>query len=141
MLTLNDIKEKYSVFFPEKFYFECDPGWAPILNCLMIAISHRIEFEYYRDKKTPYDQWVMVNPDEYSFKIHQIKEKFGGLRFYYSVKKDSEIFGAMVAVAELLSQCTCEITGNPGELYVKNGFIKTLSPEKAQELGYKKQDR
>lgn len=138
MNKLQEIKKEYSVFFPENFYFSCDQGWANIIKCLMVSISSRIKNEYYRNKKIPYDQWEMINPDEYSFKINQIKEKFGGLRFYFSVNKDHDIFTAMVTMAELMSEVTCEITGNSGELYNKNGFIKTLSHDKATELGYTK---
>jgi hypothetical protein len=43
----------------------------------------------------------------------QVKEKFGGLRFYYN-GGDEKIEG-MVRLAEAMSKCTCEGCGNPGK--------------------------
>lgn len=136
MNKLDDIRKKYHMFFAKRFYFQCGDGWSNIIQCLMVAITYHIKDEYYRDKKLPYDQWELINPEEYSFTINQVKEKFGSLRFYYSVRKDNEIFSAMVRMAELLSEFTCEETGDAGNLYVKNGFLRILSPAKAEELGY-----
>ena len=138
MDRLEKLKEKYSVFFPKNFYFECGEGWANILECLMISISSKIQNDYYRANKTPFNEWVIINPAEYSFKVHQIKEKFGSLRFYFEVKKDYEIFSAMVSMAELISERTCEETGDVGEMVERNGFYRILSPAKAAELGFKK---
>jgi hypothetical protein len=42
----------------------------------------------------------------------QVKEKFGGLRFYYS-GGDDEVRG-MVDLAERMSCKTCELCGSPG---------------------------
>lgn len=69
-----------------------------------------------------------------SVKIEQIKEKFGGLRFYYS-GGDQQIAG-MVHFAEYLCNKTCEVTGNPGVLCVRGGWYKTLSPELLKESTY-----
>jgi len=67
--------------------------------------------------------------------ILQVKEKFGLLRIYISngTKEDWE----KIAKAESLSSKTCEFTGKPGKLYTsKNGWLKTLSPEYAEENEY-----
>ena len=42
----------------------------------------------------------------------QVKEKFGGLRFYYD-GGDGYVSG-VVNFAEALSERTCEVCGNPG---------------------------
>jgi len=60
-----------------------------------------------------------------SVKIDQIKEKFGGLRFYYS-GGDKQIAG-MVYFAEYLCSQTCEVSGEKGESCIRGGWYKTLS--------------
>lgn len=66
---------------------------------------------------------------EYEVDIHQIKEKFGGLRFYtgsVSADKGREFFDAIDAITER-SYITCENCGEPGKLD-KTGWWKTLCP-------------
>lgn len=53
----------------------------------------------------------------------QVKEKFGGLRFYYS-GGDNQIFG-MTRIAESMSYRTCEECGAPGKSN-NHGWITTL---------------
>ena len=55
--------------------------------------------------------------------IDQIKEKFGGLRFYYS-GGDEQIHG-MVRMAELWAGRVCEKCGNKGERR-HGGWVRTL---------------
>lgn len=62
----------------------------------------------------------------------QVKEKFGGLRFYYS-GGDEYIKGA-VDMAEALSYCTCEKCGGFGTQN-KTGWIKTLCTSCRSEGG------
>lgn len=55
--------------------------------------------------------------------VDQVKEKFGGLRFYYS-GGDDEISG-MVRMAESWASVTCEVCGVPGSTR-HGGWIRTL---------------
>ena len=57
----------------------------------------------------------------------QIKEKFGGLRFYINSASD-EVFEA-INEAEEKSYKVCEVTGRPGELRRDIGWYRTLSDE------------
>jgi hypothetical protein len=57
----------------------------------------------------------------------QIKEKFGGLRFYINSASD-EVFEA-INEAEEKSYKVCEVTGRPGELRTDIGWYRTLSDE------------
>ena len=69
-----------------------------------------------------------------SYVVHQVKEKFGGLRFYFATNTNKR--GEMNEVVkryEDLSLRTCELSGKPGVLMHKNGFYRTLSPEEAPE--------
>lgn len=62
-----------------------------------------------------------------SYKVVQIKEKFGGLRFYASFKK--EVFNtaqALVNDAEGLSFHVCETCGDLGKLRDSSGWYVTL---------------
>ncbi len=64
----------------------------------------------------------------------QVKEKFGGLRFYYSGGDSSYIRG-VVDMAEQMSYRTCEVCGAPGK---SNGgpYVRTLCDKHAKEYGY-----
>lgn len=66
---------------------------------------------------TPKVKWI---------EVQQIKEKFGGLRFYYNGGND-EISG-MARMAELWASRTCETCGNLGERR-SGGWIRTLCNE------------
>lgn len=62
--------------------------------------------------------------------IDQIKEKFGGLRFYYH-GGDDHIHG-MVTMAEAWASHTCETCGNKGERR-HGGWVRTLCDEHEAE--------
>lgn len=60
-------------------------------------------------------------------KVGQIKEKFGGLRFYASFPKEySEQGWKIIHKAEEESFRTCEDCGKPGELTSDGGWMKVL---------------
>lgn len=63
------------------------------------------------------------------FGINQIKEKFGGLRFYYEAENQSEekleLIHELVNAAEAVSYTICEQCGNGGKQR-DGGWIKTL---------------
>ncbi len=60
----------------------------------------------------------------------QVKEKFGGLRFY--VHGGNEYILGMIRMTERLSMATCEVCGNPG-LRRSGNWISTLCDEHAKE--------
>ena len=66
---------------------------------------------------------LTITPKVHWVHIEQIKEKFGGLRFYY-YGGDEQIHG-MVRMAELWAGHTCEKCGNKGERR-QGGWIRTL---------------
>lgn len=68
-------------------------------------------------------------------KIDQIKEKFGELRFYYS-GGDERVSG-MVRFAEYLCAKTCEVSGEKGEICVRDYWYKTLSEDTRNTEPYK----
>lgn len=92
----------------ELFGIECDDGWRPLLNELIEDL-----------KKLGWDG-----------DIHQVKEKFGGLRFYIGRGSD-EIFDR-IHKAENDSYKICEVCGEPGTMR-NTGWIKTLCDKHHKE--------
>ena len=89
------------------FGFECGDGWFDLLWNLCEDI----------EKLNP--------PDD--FEVHQVKEKFGGLRFYIGVATD-EIFNC-IHQAETESYKTCEICGSKDNVTSEGRWIETLCKE------------
>ena len=115
--------EKYDVFearmlerFPKMFAepyggFCVDEGWWPILESLCGQIQHHLDWKNRQSE-------VVVQ-----VKVAQIKEKFGGLRFYYDGGDDA--IDGMVRMAESWAAHSCETCGAPGKSR-DGGWIKTL---------------
>jgi hypothetical protein len=82
--------------------FGIGPGWSEIVYDL----HKKLERE---------------NPD---YVIHQVKEKFGTLRYY--VGKMTDQGHIYIAEAENLSAVTCEECGRPGKIWGSKGWIRTL---------------
>lgn len=104
--------------FPEMFAgqyggFAIGEGWWPILENLCANINSYLKWKNRESELVP--QVV----------VEQIKEKFGGLRFYYQ-GGDLHI-GGMVRMAEAWAEHSCETCGAPGTSGGK-GWIKTLCP-------------
>lgn len=62
--------------------------------------------------------------------VHQVKSKFGGLRFYYDAETDDDIVrdivSSLVQHVEALSDYTCEVCGAPARKTDAQGWISTL---------------
>lgn len=105
--------------------FAIGPGWWPIIESLCRAIDGHTK--WHNDTRqalltdNPFDRKIpeAVTP----VVIHQIKEKFGGLRFYYE-GGDAQIRG-MVTMAEAWASRTCETCGAPGKIR-SGGWLRTL---------------
>lgn len=102
--------------------FECGDGWFTILDCLCGIIQSHI------DNVTKYQYGVLTHCPQVI--ANQVKEKYGGLRFYYH-GGDDEIAG-MVRMAEHMALRTCEECGKPGKTR-EGGWIRTLCDEHTKE--------
>lgn len=102
------------------------PGWWPIIESLCGSISHYLKWRN-RDEQ-------LVEP----VRVVQIKEKFGGLRFYYE-GGDERIRG-MVEMAEVWAGYTCEECGAPGQLR-HGGWIRTLCDHHEAERQQRMQEK
>lgn len=127
------LKEKYPAMFSKPYGGICvGPGWWPILESLCANIQDHINWANTTHARltddNPYNHPI---PDPIQqVVVDQIKEKFGGLRFYYS-GGDREIKG-MVAMAESWASYACEECGKPGKSR-SGGWIKVLCDEHEAE--------
>ncbi len=100
----------------------CPVGWQPMVEELCSKVAK------------------IVEEKNLTFKIEQVKEKFGGLRFYYSWSGDrDDTIADLIREAEMRSYKICEVTGEDGELRIKGkgyGWLKTLSDGEAGLQGY-----
>lgn len=90
---------------------ECGPGWEKLIAPLL----ERADLE--------------------DVTVRQVKEKFGGLRFYVDSASD-ELY-ELIDQAERDSIKICEMCGMPGNRMIKAGWYKTLCADDALNLGYK----
>lgn len=98
------------------FGFDCGNGWFQ----LIWDLSEEIENTLSKYK---------VNID--CFDIFQVKEKFGGLRYYYVFLNDvgaivTDEIDKIVNKYEDLSLKTCELCGKEGKLEDINGWYMTI---------------
>jgi len=87
-------------------FIECGDGWYDIIERLC-------------------DDIHAMNP-----KVMQIKEKFGGLRFYCSFNSDYSDQGwKRIRKAEEEASETCEDCGKPGNMQIVSGWRGTVCEE------------
>lgn len=103
---------------PMGFGFDCGDGWFDLIDTLCKRMQNHIDWE--RKHPKPHDEKIE------QVVAAQVKEKFGGLRFYYD-GGDDIIYG-MVKMAEEMSYNICEECGNKGRLRT-NGWIRTRCDE------------
>lgn len=99
---------------------ECGDGWYDILDTLCAWIQNRVDWRNREEETISQVEAV------------QVKEKFGGLRFYIQ-GGDEEIYAA-ISMAEALSYRVCEICGSCGR-QTKSVWIETLCEKHAAERG------
>ena len=96
---------KYERTIDDSIYFGVGEGWYQIIKDLI-------------------DDLIKMGWDK---NVVQVKEKFGGLRFY--IDKGSDEIYRRIAQAEKDSYETCEKCGNKGELRKDTGWYFTLCEE------------
>lgn len=128
--------------------FSCDDGWMPLLGIIAREIA------------------AIPKADRKGFRLDQVKEKWGTLRFYYSFgnrNKVSEIsivspdgisstrlksgtsearskIAKIVTAAETASYFICEECGRPGRPGSTGSYVQTLCHEHAMEAGQTKRE-
>lgn len=87
---------------------ECGEGWKSLYEPLIQLCEHE------------------------GLTILQVKEKFGGLRFYVGGDSSDDV-ERQIAWAEAKSLEICELCGQPGELFSSRGWMMTRCPEHRKE--------
>lgn len=121
----NNLIKAFPTLVEKNFYFEIEDGWYQLVYDLFTKIQEH------------------CNKTKQKVTILQVKEKFAGLRVYYSHEggeKDNVIFD-LVMEAQNKSYSTCELTGGVGSLYHRGTWVKTLCNESAILTGYKKTNK
>ena len=120
--------DKYPDFFSNKdkspmescmsMGIECGNGWYDLINSICQIVESLNKNIKDRNRLIAGNNETIID-----FKFDQIKEKFGGLRAYYSGGND--YIRGLVTMAETMSYKTCEVCGNKGKPN-KGGWISTL---------------
>lgn len=144
-----DLFDKYPEMFLHKdniqaslmgWGFAVGDGWRSLVEELCKYIhwqisSHNKRCDTYerliKDNETQIlkDYWSKFENKRLEFpQVEQVKEKFGGLRFYIggcATEVFNEINGA-IGLAESLSYRMCEDCGNTGKPIAIQGWVRTL---------------
>lgn len=94
---VDELYKRYPVIFERKLSIACGDGWFDLIDTLCEQLQHATE-----SQEMP--QIVAV----------QVKEKFGGLRFY--VGERSPVQQGMITLAQAMSYRICDVCGARGEL-------------------------
>jgi hypothetical protein len=124
------LTEKYPAMFSKPFGgFAIGKGWWPIIEALCANIqSHTDWWNKNRETRPVVEQVVVA----------QIKEKFGGLRFYYD-GGDDKIQG-MVRMAEAWADAVCEDCGAPATKKT-TGWIRNVCDKHFEEREAARKER
>jgi hypothetical protein len=122
-ITTEELIAKYPKIFQD---YEGNPGrvnwhgvpdaWLPIVDKLCGAMQN------YIDNVTRYTKDGPVKPEQVT--CVQMKEKFGGLRFYTN-GHDDQVDG-MITMAEYLCDNTCQDCGSEQDLGMTSGWVSVL---------------
>jgi hypothetical protein len=140
------------------FGIECDNGWMGIIDNLCNFLNNS-KWSTGINLINKNGENVFIKYEYPTVIFDQIKEKYGTLRIYYHTiipefddyneisenrdiiskiynKVDNYVQGA-IGFAEFLSSITCEVTGKPGKVRAKGGWLKAVCDEIADKEGYK----
>lgn len=112
-----ELREKYPELLKQVHYCSVRDGWKDIIIKLCDMISNHSRQIKDEDSEKPV--------------VLEIKEKFGGLRFYAGGLDD--YIRGLIDMAEAMSYTTCEVCGKPGKPR-KGGWIQTLCDEHYAEI-------
>lgn len=135
-LRRTDIERSHDDFYNPSRDFDPKDFWQSELE----AIKNKISPEFLRDLAIgPGWNKIIINCDreltaiDPDYTVYQIKEKFGGLRYYYHPSENAteemrKKMDNIVSRYEALAGNTCEETGERGFLMRnKHGYYRTLS--------------
>lgn len=98
------------------FGVECQDGWFTLIYAACELIQRHTD-------GTESEQVIAV----------QVKEKFGGLRFYY--REGDDYVASLVELVRKLSESICERCGTHGRILESNGWLCSRCPLHKEENG------
>jgi hypothetical protein len=116
------LRERYpKIFVPSEYQsepidavgIECGNGWFDVIDSLCSSLQK------YVDRRLT----AGVATEDLQPRAVQVKEKFGGLRFY--VSGGDEVVDEMIALVESHSTKVCETCGARGRQHTTAGWIRT----------------
>lgn len=135
------LKEKYPVMYGNVYCgMWVDEGWHKIIEVLSYHIDNHVKQHNARiawRKENGHDVTGMEELPE--VEVHQIKEKFGGLRFYTGPCDD--YVNGLIMMAEEWADHTCEYCGQRGKSRNDIGWIKTLCDHHYEETKRKQEEQ
>ncbi len=93
----------------ERCGFHVGNGWLPLVEAVLYGIQWEID--------------GLPEGVKGDFCVDQIKEKFGGLRFY--MNKTTPTMQEIIIQAEAKSHTICELCGTTGSIRNMRGWLKT----------------
>ena len=108
-MTKDEVLAQYPKIFAKCRTLAVDDGWLTLLDTL----CHRLQYDADHNE---FPQVVAI----------QVKEKFGGLRFYVSGANDFQ--RGLIELAQDLSLTICDQCGNAGEHVSDRGYEMTRCP-------------
>jgi len=105
----------------------CGDGWFEIIDLLCSHIQNRIENVKRNIDMKSEKRGVTLVPVGMGYlkcEVTQVKEKFGGLRFY--VNSSDDYIAGLISFAEGMSYKTCSACGEKSSNQVRRGWIYTL---------------
>lgn len=113
---LDSLPDRYPRLFPEgklTWGFQVSPGWSNLVALLCARVDT-----------------ILQSTPEASMHVKQVKEKFGRLRFYYSIEdappSARDTIWQAVRQAEDASGMCCEECGKRAETTSDRGWLRTV---------------
>lgn len=126
---MNKLITKYPKIFadyegnPGRVNWSCPEGWMEIVDDMCHSIQSHIDHINKWHEKDP-----ITNPDSvHQLTCMQIKEKFGGLRFYTNGGDD--YCKGIISFVENMSYNICESCGSNQNIGYTKGWISTVCSE------------
>ena len=127
--NIKKLAEKHPLVFAnmsEASYSDLPNGWVDLVDELCSKLTPLLIESYANYPLNEEDYMIGIT-------IDQIKEKFGGLRFYCSfLTEDADLWGkanTIISEYEQKSYSVCQVTGKPGTQCSAGRHVITLCEE------------
>lgn len=111
-MTHDELMQKHHKVLGPARYVAVGEGWFPIIDQLCAALQNMSDYS------------------DFQIEAVQVKEKFGGLRFY--VNSYDPMVENLISKAEAKASHTCDVCGKEGKMRDLNGYMATRCDEHAK---------